>query len=88
MIASGAVNTVPLRGGRVRIVCHICGRCSQPLPTAGLVDLPAEWWMAPYPAGYRHSDGSQGALFTCPPCGARRDFPISPREYMRPGASA
>lgn len=83
MIASAAVNVVPTRSGRVRLVCQVCGLLSRSLPSAGLADLPHGWSVAPFPATYVHPDGSSGDLFICATCRARRDFPIAPREYLR-----
>lgn len=43
-------------------------------------DLPSGWFLAPYPAGRAHADGSHGELFKSPTCDARRDF--SPRDRV------
>lgn len=83
MTATEAVNTVALKSGRVRVVCEFCGRMSAPLDSARFSDLPAGWSCAPYPDGFAHVDGSTGTLFKCSPCSDRRDFPITPREYLR-----
>lgn len=88
IIATEVVNTIATAAGRVRIVCHICGRISGSRPSARLGDLPLGWWVAPYPDSSTHPDGSSGDLFTCPSCHERRDFPIRPREYMSAGVAS
>ncbi|MFF2485257.1 hypothetical protein ACFVSU_02590 [Microbacterium sp. NPDC058062] len=82
--ATEAVNFITTSTGRVRLVCQVCGKLSRSLASACLADLPDGWSMAPYADGYAHPDGSTGDLFRCPTCDKRRDFPISPREYMKP----
>lgn len=83
--ATEVVNLVPFGSG-VRLVCEFCGRLSGRRASGGLADLPNGWSMAPFRADYERADGSMGASYRCPPCADRRDFPITPREYMRPCA--
>lgn len=83
MIATEAVNTVPTTTGKIRFVCQFCGRMTGPRASGRFSDLPNGWACAPYPAHTQHPDGSTGTVYRCPPCTARRDFPITPREYLR-----
>lgn len=52
--------------------CHVCGRRSRPLPVEDRepdpYHLPRGWSCAPYPAGYRHRDGSTGNVYRCARC--------------------
>lgn len=80
--ATTVINTFQDRDG-VRFVCQYCGRMSGVRADDSMDSLPLGWQIAPYPATTQHADGSSGALFTCPTCVRRRDFPIPPREYLR-----
>lgn len=82
LYATEAVNIVE-DGDGIRIVCRFCGRMSGRRAEIGILDLPLGWSCAPYPDDFAHADGSAGSLYTCPTCRKRRDFPISPREYLR-----
>lgn len=57
-------------------VCQCCGRRSRPVETdrdgePELFDLARGWSQAPFPARFRHPDGSLGSKYTCPACNAR-----------------
>jgi hypothetical protein len=61
---------------RVRAICQCCGHQSRPvLPEKDgepdLWKMGRGWSTAPFPAGYRHADGSVGSNFTCPACNKR-----------------
>ncbi len=68
-------HTAPHRG-RSSAVCKCCGTKSKPaaLDLQGEPDLwfmPKGWSTAPFPANFRHTDGSKGSTYTCPGCNAR-----------------
>lgn len=72
-------NVIITNTGKQRAVCEFCGKQSRPVELARLGYLAAGWSELPFPADYIHADGSTGSQFRCPPCGDRRDFPISPK---------
>ena len=93
------VNSIPTRvGDKAHAVCEFCDRRSRPIRLAldgqpSLSDFPRGWSVAPFPAHFRHGDGSTGGRFTCPPCsrllssGAR--LPVSEaRQAARRSRSA
>ncbi|OJU42010.1 MAG: hypothetical protein BGN97_04435 [Microbacterium sp. 69-10] len=83
LYATEAVNVVQ-DGDAVRMVCEFCGLMSGRRSEAGLVELPRGWAMTPFPDHVVHPDGSHGARYRCNACAKRRDFPLTPREYLRP----
>ncbi|WP_119697064.1 hypothetical protein [Microbacterium halotolerans] len=84
MIANVAVNTIPTKTGKVRLVCQICGRMSSPRSRAGLGDLPDGWSIAPYPADFQHPDSTTGDTYQCPAHSGGGAIGHAPREYLRP----
>lgn len=56
--------------------CYCCGKKSRPVEIdddgePDLLSLPSGWSQAPFPADYRHADGSFGSQYTCPACNKR-----------------
>lgn len=68
-----SLNYVPARNGKLKAVCQCCGKLSPPLAPSrrGEPDVWNQytgWSIAPYPADFKHADGSRGSKFTCPGC--------------------
>jgi len=68
-------HTEPI-AGKSSAVCYVCERKSRPVALdrdgePNMWALPRGWSTAPYPAGFKHSDGSTGSTYTCPACNAR-----------------
>lgn len=81
-IATEAVNLVPTRTGKVRLVCEFCGRLSGPRDSGMLSALPLTWSIAPFPADYVHRDGSRGSLYSCPEHRGAKAIGHRSREYL------
>lgn len=66
-------NYTPTRGGKAAAICICCNRKSRPVEVCkdGEPDLwmmPKGWTQSPFPADFRHRDGSIGSIYTCPAC--------------------
>ncbi len=65
-----------VRGGRVAAICECCGRRSKSTKPnhkgePELWEIGFGWSQAPYPADFKHDDGSVGSTYHCPSCCAR-----------------
>lgn len=75
-MATAYANVAPSTRGRVVALCCHCGKRSKPArpdkdgaPNAWEIGF--GWSSAPYPAAFKHDDGSVGSTWTCPPCNKR-----------------
>lgn len=68
-------HTEPVNG-QSSAICCCCARKSRAVAvdSGGEPDLwkmPRNWSQAPFPAAFKHDDGSLGSTYTCPTCNAR-----------------
>ena len=85
------LNHVPACCGQSRAVCSCCSLQSRPVAVDGdgepdLWHMARGWSQAPFPAHYRHADGSMGSTYTCPACNGRlhRGESLRRRQYLTP----
>ena len=62
--------------GKSSAICYCCARKSRPVAIdrdgePDLWQMPGGWSQAPYPAAFKHDDGSIGSTYTCPAYNAR-----------------
>lgn len=70
------VNHARSTKGRIAAICECCGRRSKPTKPnfkgePELWEIGRGWSQAPFPADFKHPDGSVGSTYTCPACNKR-----------------
>jgi RNase P subunit RPR2 len=69
----GYANKLTTRTGKVAAICQCCGTHSKATTRnhkgePELWDIGRGWSQAPFPADFKHSDGSMGSTYTCAAC--------------------